>query len=162
MSVNKHLPHVFILPEDDEDHQLATGFNKQLVGIPQRQMQVLPEAGGWSKVLDLFESEHVKEMDRRPKRFRVLLLDFDRKRERLSQARAVIPGHLTDRVFVLGVWSEPEDLKDLGTSEAIGSKLADDCRQGNYAIWEHNLLRHNAVELDRLRQHVRPILFPSL
>ena len=90
----------------------------------------------------------------------VLLMDFDRKQERLGKAKAVIPDRLTDRVFVLGVWSEPEDLKpELGSYETIGSKLAADCRNETDTIWEHNLLRHNANELDRLRTQVRSILF---
>ena len=160
MSVNKHQPHLMVLPEDDANHQLATGFNSQVGPIRQRQMQVLPVAAGWPNVLSLFQSEHVKYMDRFPNRFMVLLMDFDRKQERLGKAKAVIPDRLTDRVFVLGVWSEPEDLKpDLGSPETVGSKLADDCHQGNYATWEHNLLRHNANELDRLRTQVRSILF---
>lgn len=163
MSPNDHLPHVLVLPEDDADRELANGF---LLGIDERslrQIQVLRPARGWAKVLSLFESEHVKEMDHRPNRYMVLLLDFDGDEKRLSKAKAVIPDHLSDRVFVLGVWSEPEDLKpDLGTPETVGSKLADDCREETDAIWQHTLLRHNAGELDRLRQHVRPILFPSL
>ena len=91
----------------------------------------------------------------------VLLIDFDGKEDRLEEAKAGIPGHLTDRVFVLGAWTEPEALKaDLGSYETIGLALAKDCREGTDTTWGHDLLRHNATELDRLRKHVRPILFP--
>jgi len=71
MSVNKFLPHVFVLPEDDANRQLANGFHLQIASNLQRQMQVLPVAGGWVDVLNLFESEHVAEMDRWNRRFMV-------------------------------------------------------------------------------------------
>ena len=126
-----------------------------------RKIQVLPEVGGWTQVLEHFESDHVFEMDRYPERFMVLLIDFDRRRDRLDDARARMPMHLTERVFILGVLSNPEALRtDLGSYETIGLKMAQDCREGTEGIWGHDLLRHNASELDRLREHVRPILFP--
>jgi hypothetical protein len=37
--------------------------------------------------------------------------------------------------------------------------MAQDCRDETGTIWGHELLRHNAGELARLRDHVRPILF---
>jgi hypothetical protein len=102
-------------------------------------------------------------MGRYPKRFMILLIDFDGRIERLEHAKAKVPGDLTDRVFILGVLSEPEALKQaIGNSyETIGSAMAKDCREDTDAIWGHELLRHNSNELDRLRQLVRPILFPS-
>ena len=161
MSVNKYLPHVFVLPEDDDNRQLANGFHLQVA--QNRQMQVLQVAGGWNRVLKVFKEEHVTAMDSFPVRFMVLLIDFDSEKDRLNNAKAAIPDHLADRVFVLGAWSEPDDLKaDLGAYETIGSKMADDCREETETTWRHVLLQHNASELDRLRVHVRPILFPSI
>jgi hypothetical protein len=73
---------------------------------------------------------------------------------------AGIPERLRERVFVLGTWSEPEELREtLGTYETIGRALAKDCHDNTEATWAHNLLRHNAGELERLRKHIRPILF---
>lgn len=91
----------------------------------------------------------------------VLLIDFDGKEDRLNRARAVIPDHLQDRVFVLGVWTEPEALKTvgLGDYETVGLALARDCREGTDTTWNHGLLRHNSEEIGRLRERVRPILF---
>ena len=102
-------------------------------------------------------------MERCQYRFMVLLIDFDGKQERLTEAKAKIPAHLADRVFILGALSEPEALKqaNLRSYEEIGRALAEDCREGTDTIWGHDLLLHNASELDRLREHVRPILFPS-
>lgn len=162
MSVNRDQPHVLVLPEDDANRQLANGLHSQVPWDRQRQMQVLAVAGGWNNVLNLFVSEHITEMDRCRHRFMVLLIDFDGKEDRLNDARARIPNHLSERVFILGTWTEPEDLKrNLGSYETIGLAMANDCREETNTIWGHKLLQHNTSELDRLRERVRPILFPS-
>jgi len=161
MSVNRELPHVFVLPEDDANVRLANEFHKQLDMNRLWRMQVLQVAGGWNEVLKAFESIHVAQMHRWPNRFMVLLIDFDNREDRLGRARAVIPNPLADRVFVLGVLSEPENLKtDFGSYDRVGSGLAADCRDGTDITWGHRLLRHNAGELDGLRLCVRPFLFP--
>ena len=160
MAPNKNRPHVLVLPEDDRNRQLANGFHLDLSSC--RQFQVLRPAGGWGEGLDCFESDHIGEMEKCSNRHMVLLIDFDDNEERLQYAKGKIPGHLTERVFVLGTLSEPEALRAaLGCSyEIIGSKLALDCRDGTSKTWDHPLLRHNADELGRLRATVRPILFP--
>ena len=160
MSVNKHRPHILVLPEDDANRQLANEFHQQVDWSRYRQMQVLPVAGGWGEVLNLFENEHTAEMERCADRFMILLIDFDREQDRLREAQSRIPAHLIERVFILGVWSEPEDLRAaLGSYAVIGEAIARDCRDGTDKTWGHELLQHNAAELDRLREHVRPILF---
>jgi hypothetical protein len=161
MSVNKYLPHVLVLPEDDANRQLANGFLLDQ-SLSARKIQVLEEAGGWKEVLERFKSVHVIEMQRYPERFIVLLIDFDGDLARLGAVQGAIPVQLVDRVFVLGALSEPEDLKaELGSYENIGLNMAKDCREDTEQIWAHRLLRHNAGELDRLRKSVRPILFSS-
>ncbi len=164
MSANKYWPHVLVLPEDDANRQLANGFLLEIDSLLTRYIQVIEEAGGWTKVLKRFESDHVIEMDRCLTRFMVLLIDFDGKEDRLKKARAAIPGRLTERVFILGALTEPEALRkaNLGSYETIGRAMARDCREETDTTWGHELLRHNASELDRLREHVRPILFQSV
>jgi hypothetical protein len=161
MSVNKERKHIFVLPEDRANEQLANGFQQAVDSTRQRQMLVLGVAGGWRNVLTLFASDHVIEMDSNPNRFMVLLIDFDDKENRLEVAKKAVPAHLADRVFVLGSSKEPQDLKraKLGSYETIGRALAKDCRDETDTTWGHNLLQHNAGELDRLREHVRAILF---
>jgi len=160
MGVNKDLPHVYVLPEDDANRQLANSFHLEVDLFRQRQMQVLSVAGGWHHVMHLFKSDHVIEMERYSKRYMVLLIDFDGREDRLDRAKAGIPEHLADRVFVLGSLNNPEALKpDLGSYDTIGKELAKDCREETTKTWGHDLLRHNASELDRLREHVRSILF---
>jgi hypothetical protein len=160
MMVNQERPHVFVLPEDDRNLQLAIEFLAHIDWNRQRQMYVLDVAKGWNRVLDLFESIHISEMDRCPQRFMILLIDFDGRPDRLNIAKERIPDHLRDRVFVVGALTDPEDLKrQLGSYETIGSALAADCRYETDTTWGCDLLRHNAGELERLRQEVRPILF---
>ncbi len=161
MSINKYQPHVFVLPEDDANRQMANGFLLN-PSLATHRIRVIPEAGGWRKVLDEFETVHIAEMGHNRYRSMVLLIDFDGDENRLRDAKAVIPPDLVDRVFILGAWSKPEALKaDLGRYEKIGSDMAKDCRDGTERTWGHRLLQHNAGELDRLRQHVGPILFPG-
>ena len=155
--VNKHRPHAFVLPEDDANRQLAIGFVLELT----RQIYVCPVAGGWTQVLQRFLSDHAADMGRYPNRYMVLLIDFDGNNQRLNDATNRIPEPLRERVFILGAWSQPEELRaSLGLSyEEIGSAMARDCREETAMTWEHNLLRHNAGELARMREFVRPILF---
>jgi hypothetical protein len=161
MSVNKFKPHLLVLPEDDANRQIANGFVLDRF-LMNRQIQVLPEAGGWTRVLDRFKSDYAVGMNRYPGRFVVLLIDFDGHETRLETTKTEIPKELSERVFILGALTKPEALRraSLGTYEEIGLAMAKDCREGTDAIWGHDLLRHNAAEVDRLRQHVRPILFP--
>jgi hypothetical protein len=163
MAVNHHLPHLLVLPEDDANRQIANGFHKRLDWDRVGKLQVLRPAGGWTKVVDIFHSEHIAAMDRHSARLLVLVIDCDGRQDRIGNIRAAVPDHLKDRVFVLGAWTEPEELKAaLGQHyEEIGSNMADDCRNQTDAIWGHELLRHNVEELMRLRQHVVPILFPT-
>ena len=162
MSVNKYQPHVLVLPEDDADRQLANGFLLH-ESLALRAIQVLPKAGGWAKVRELFLDVHVAEMQRCVQRYMVLLVDFDGKESRLAEMTKDIPVALADRVFVIGIWTEPEDLHrhGLGTEENFGRQLASECHENRSDIWNHELLKHNANELDRMRVALRPILFPS-
>jgi len=158
MSVNKNRPHVLILPEDRANRRIINGFHLALDFKVQRQFQPLPEANGWENVLQQFRSVHVAEMDRCPDRFMVLVIDFDGK-DRLESAKAEIRAQLQNRVFILGVWTEPEQL-NLGPLEQVGMQMAKDCREGTDEIWNHELLRHNTGELRRMREQLLSILFP--
>lgn len=162
MSANKFLPHLFVLPEDDANRQIANGFFLALTtGTSQRQFYVLEEAGGWNEVLERFCSICAAEMDRIPARFMVLIIDFDNHLDRLEQVRNRIPEHLRERVFLLGALDEPESLReDLGSYETICPAIARDCREGTDSVWSHGQLRHNAPEVARLRDQIRTFLFP--
>lgn len=161
--MNKERPHVLVLPEDDANRQLANGFQLDH-SLDTRRMQVLKEAGGWHEVVRCFKVEHIAEMDRYANRFLFLIVDFDQRENRLDDIKAEVPDRLKERVFVLGSWSEPEELRrTIGSSyESIGLALAKECRDGVESTWAHDLLRHNAGELERLRQRIHPILFSGI
>jgi len=50
MSVNRHSPHVYVLPEDDANRQIANGFLLD-PSIVDYRIRVLEEAGGWKETL---------------------------------------------------------------------------------------------------------------
>jgi hypothetical protein len=162
MSVNKYLPHVYVLPEDDANRQMTNGFLLDQ-SLASSRIRILEEAGGWSEVLDRFCSIYTTEMDHYPERLMVLLIDFDDHADRLDLAKSRVPQHLSNRVFIIGTLTEPEDLRRaVGSYESIGLALARDCREGTDSTWTHRLLRHNEGEVGRMRTQVRPILFPLL
>lgn len=150
MSVNRYLPHLFVLPEDDANRQLATGFQ---LAVPTNQLYVLREAGGWANVRDRFVADQVASMRSYPERRIVLLIDFDGHVNRLATMKKAVPQDLIERVFVLGTLTRPEDLKpDHGSSlETIGRTLANECHGDERPTWDCELLRHNSAELTRLR-----------
>ncbi len=160
MSLNRYSDHVVVLPEDAADHNIANGFKLEIDADRQNGIQILPAAGGWTKAFDAIGAELAPNMRRFPGRRLVLLIDFDGDDERASSA--TIPADIRDRVFIIGIRSEPEELKSVtGLSyETIGRELARSCRDGSEGLWSHELLRHNASELERLRETVRPFLFP--
>ncbi len=165
MSANKEQPHVLVIPEDDACRQLAAAFQRHLPESNSRQFQVQPPSGGWRKVLDSVRKDTAG-LKRFPCRLLVLVIDFDNDRERHKTVREAI-GEFEDRVFVIGVLSEPEELKrSLGKRYGeIGEALArecSECRDGAPGtIWSDPLLAHNAPELQRMSPAVRPILFPG-
>ncbi len=79
----------------------------------------------------------------------------------MSVVTRQIPGELRERVFVLGVFSEPEHFRNVTHKnfEAIGETLAKDCSDNTYELWRHALLKHNETELERITVSVKPFLF---
>lgn len=157
---NKYQPHIHVFAEDDANRQIANGF---LLGpnLNNRAVKVLPLRGGWIKTVEEFTKEYASKMRQLPERRMVLLIDFDDDENRLSYVKRHIPEDLEARVFVLGVLSEPENLRtDIKkTFEEIGEALAKDCSDNTNELWGHNLLKHNKGELDRMASSVKPFLF---
>ena len=60
MSVNKYRPHIFVLPEDDTNLQLANGFHLQVAWTRQRQMQVRYAASHVQHIHKALEQMNVK------------------------------------------------------------------------------------------------------
>jgi Lecithin:cholesterol acyltransferase len=133
-------------------------------GLDHRRIQVLPVAGGWLKAITHFEENLVTSLRTYRNGRVVLVVDFDDNFEdRLKHFKEAIPKEFKDRVFVIGVLSEPEKLKvSLGSSfEKIGLSLAKDCVDGTSDTWGHELLAHNKLELDRMIKLIKPFLFTA-
>jgi hypothetical protein len=160
MSLNKHKPHLIVLPEDDANRQIANGFILNN-NVNQRAIQVLSPAGGWKKTIDNFINNHISVMQQYPQRSMVLLMDFDRRDNRFEYVKNQIPEHLAERVFILGVQSNPEKLRrNLEINfEDIGESLAVDCVESNNQFWGQELLEHNQPELERMIKSIKPYLF---
>lgn len=163
MSVNKYKPHVFVIPEDDADRQIADGFVLH-PRVAARQVQVVEPAGGWSRVLDTFKEEYVPLLQNAHTHV-VMIIDFDgdaagRRAHFQAEIERLPEGHRA-RVFVVGPRDTPESLRqslDKGY-EDIGWSLADDCDIERKDTWDHQLLQHNEADRLRLLQTVKSFLF---
>lgn len=158
---NRYKPHLVITPEDDANRQLANGFKKSPI-INDRTIQILPVSGGWTKVEDDFQTTQLAEMLAYKDRRVVLLVDFDGQEDRIERILKIIPEDLRPRVYILGVLTNPEELKtsEHHTSyEKMGEKLSEDCPVRISELWNHELLRHNKAELTRLFTDVKSFLF---
>jgi hypothetical protein len=158
---NNYRPHIHVLVEDDHNRQIANGFLLEL--NDNRAVKVLPLADGWKKAVEKFTKDYASDMKQLPERMMVFLIDFDNNFEkRLSYVENRIPEELKARVFVLGVLSEPRNLKtalNQKSYEEIGKALAKDCSDHTHELWGHDLLKHNKAELDRMPLSVKQLLF---
>lgn len=160
--MNKYLPHVYVIPEDDRDRQIADGFvlHDQ---VKDSRIKVAPPAGGWLKVLETFRDEYISKLFDYQGAHVVMLIDFDDQVEqRKTRFEQGIPEELKTRVFVVGSKQDPETLnralKNIGF-EKIGEYLAADCSANSAELWDHEQLQHNDAERQRLVQTVKPFLF---
>lgn len=164
MSVNKHRPHLYVIPEDDAERRIAIGFVLR-DGVDQRRVQVVAEAGGWLKVIETFQKEYAPKLSNQHTHV-VMLIDFDGiPMARRTEFDNAIPEEYRSRVFVIGPKDEPEDFKKAlnGISfEKIGATLASDCQEDNIGTWGHEHLMHNEPDRKRLYDVVRPFLFPNV
>ena len=160
MSVNPYQPHVWLIPEDDANRQLAIGFLLHFA-VSDGQVHTRGPAGGWKKVAEVFQSEFLEKLYQFPDAHVIMLVDFDENNERFEYFSERVPEDVKPRVFVIGAWDEPEELKrQLNSSlEGIGQALADGCDSDNFEVWHHEHLKHNNAELERLVDVVKPILF---
>lgn len=158
--INRYKPHLLVLPEDDANRQIANGFLLDSK-LNSRAIQVLPEARGWEDVVEKFTNDYASTMRQYSHRMIALLIDFDQDEDRLDYVKQHIPIDLENRVFVLGVLSEPERLRsDIKKNfEEIGETLANDCPDDTNELWGHELLKHNKTELARMVPSVKSFLF---
>lgn len=163
---NVYKPHILVLPEDKANEDLANGIIKSQ-NINYHDVTIDKPLGGWNDVVKKYTEFEVPKMRKYDLRIVVLLIDFDcntkdkSPEKRFRQVSKEIPPDLKDRTFVLGTLDEPETLKKkLKLSlEKIGETLAEDCPEKRNPLWSDEMLKHNAQELERLLEAVRPFLF---
>ena len=175
MNINRERPHLLVIPEDEHWQQIVNGFLQE-ASVNQRSLQVLPLAGGWPKAFDSIADSYAARMRRYSECRLVLLIDYDTSEHRsakledrlakfkgrLAKFKDKTPADLSDRVFVIGVLSdEPKDLcKKTGMNlEKVGEELAKNCADDIPGLWDHDLLRHNKPELERMIPFVKSFLF---
>jgi hypothetical protein len=159
--MNKYVEHVYVIPEDDADRQIAVGFVNHR-RVRDTRIQVMPVAGGWRNVLKTFMDEYIRKLRDYPLAHVVMIIDFDgcfdQRREEFENS---IPVDIKPRVFVVGPKHTPETIKGaLNKSfEKIGESLADECDAGPAGLWGHVQLNHNDPDRRRLDQTVKPFFF---
>ena len=160
MSVNRYRPYLIILPEDRATEEIANGFIK-ISEVNFAAIRIERPARGWPNVVTRFTKEIVSEMNQYSDAMIVLLIDFDDNEKRLSFVEKDIPENLRNRVFIVGIWSDPEALKrkTKKSFETIGETLANNCADHTNNLWSHDLLKHNEIELERMKKSIKPFLF---
>ena len=90
-----------------------------------------------------------------------LIVDFDGKRERGSEIKQLVGEGVRDRVFVIGVLTEPEKLRNATgiKFEQLGRQIAEGCKDSSIDFWQHDLLVHNIEEIRLLSGAIRDIFF---
>jgi hypothetical protein len=111
MTMKRYVEHVYVIPEDDADRQIAVGFvdNHR---VRDARVQVMPVAGGWRNVLQTFRDEYVQKLPYYPRAHAVMLIDFDGCFEqRRAEFESANLAEIKPRVFVVGPKDTPEILK---------------------------------------------------
>src|SRR5688572_27356684 len=107
--MNKYVAHVYVIPEDDANRQVAAGFLLHSA-VKINRLRVMPLAGGWRHVLKTFEDEYILHLRKYSQAHVVMLVDFDgRFEERSKEFEGSVPEDLNPRVFVIGSKTTPED-----------------------------------------------------
>lgn len=164
MSANKYLPHLLVIPEDDANRDIVTGFRNHS-SVNFRQIQIENVAGGWKKAAETFVEEFSKSMinDKSGNRHVLIMIDFDDQENRFEYVRNMIPEDLRNRVYIMGCQDEPERVRTATglTKEKLGEALAEACSNGTDGMWENEILMHNLPELQRMRATICPHLLGS-
>lgn len=158
--VNRHRPHVYVIPEDDANRQIAVGFELDY-RLRSRALQVMKPAGGWRVVIDIIIDEYIPILQSNPNANVVGIIDCDGYEGRISEEFDRIPENLSDRVFILGTLRNPETFKRSVrlSFEKIGGKLADECFCERFHLWDHGDLIHVRDQVQRAKSILRTILF---
>lgn len=161
MAVNRHKPHLIVLPEDDAYLTLVNGIKHKALQTNAGVIDVKRPCGGWLKVFKALQSNlHLLQ---KPNAHLLLLIDYDdphpssqtNYQARIEKLNNELPQSLVDRVFILGVnYKEAEVLKEyfeIADLEIIGKLLVEDCPSSKLLNWHNIHLHHNISEIQRMQ-----------
>jgi hypothetical protein len=161
VSANKYTPHLIVIPEDQAVREIVNGFSTCL-DANERQFSVYDLARGWERGKEILLDLSKGYMREYPHSYAILIVDFDRNAHRGSEIKNQVPEGVRDRVFVVGVLNEPEDLKEsTGMKfEELGRQIAGGCKDSSIDFWKgQELLAHNVDEIRRLSGAIRDLFF---
>lgn len=157
--VNKFKPHLFIVPEDDADRQIAVGFQMHLEA--NGRMQIVDVAGGWLKVVNVIKDEYVPLLNNNPNTHVLGIIDCDKDADRIAEQLKTFPAGIRNRIFLLGVNENPQEFKRSTKMHfaQIGEKLADECYKDELDLWNHEMLSYSSIEALRAKNALRELVF---
>lgn len=161
MSANKYTQHLIVIPEDQAIREIVNGFSTCL-DANERQFYVYDLARGWERGKETLLELSKGYMREYPNSYAVLIVDFDGNAHRGSEIKNQVPEEVRDRVFVVGVLNEPENLRNSTGMrfEQLGRQIAGGCKDSSIDFWERQeLLAHNVDEIRRLSEAVRDLFF---
>jgi len=161
MSCNLYEPHLIVVAEDKATYDFAAGLCRGYASYLMKERlsnddiynkfyQILNYQRGWHSVVEV-----VKKMPKNICRRVLLVIDLDKKTDRISSVKQDLKqsGLNTDRIFVIGPHREIENLRQgyYGNLKEIGENPANhpDCDSPE-SDWNHQLLRECAEEAKRL------------
>ena len=103
MSINRFKPHLIVITEDQANGEIANGFLLHQ-NVDPNVIRILPPAKGWINVAEKVEEKHfIFRMIKFKDRFSVLLIDFDRNKDRVTDVwthlkENAVPEELRDRI----------------------------------------------------------------
>lgn len=179
MRRNNKISRLTIIAEDKATSLIAQGFIHNLVVCRQNRCNPIRYTHGW---IPAVEAVKALRLDSQTNDYVVLIIDFDRDRERRYKwiQEQLKDSHYIDRIYVLGSPVEVEKLLrpmrklfndnslDL---EGIGAQIAQECYDfGHFksagcedsgSAWTEQCLRINLDVVQRLERDVKPFLFNS-
>lgn len=162
--MNKYKDHLIIVAEDEALHAVVNGFLLNN-SINTNTCKLMPYSRGWTKVEDQ-TSGYSRDLEKTPCRRVLFVIDFDKNGKRLNRFKCKFPQELHDRMFVIGPWSNVENLKTcLGSQscENVGRTLSEACpiNSKKTGAWSCKELSHITSEAQRLCENVKNFLFKA-
>lgn len=167
--MNKFIPHLKILCEDQATYDLANGFYlgylNKLGNISSYLHLERRYLGGWPKFENTLRDDLLDELSKNQYVNYLFIMDFDgieRENRLYSINKFIRENNIQDRVFILGCKKEPQDLKNIAidfikragdkfTMQNLGKALFSDCDEKQYKLWGSDHLQHNFREISHLR-----------